>query len=344
MLPLIEGGLLADLIWGEAAVIINDLKLDPNDPAAEHLAGIGSLAAIPLFDGGEALNMVLVCRYDRGAFSEDFLPEHVWLSNLFGRATANLVLRKELERAYELQQLELRVVADIQRSLLPVALPKRPGLDVAAYYHTSQHAGGDYYDFFELPTGELGLLVADVSGHGTPAAVMMAVTHAVAHTRPGRPCPPSSVLEFVNRALCERYTGGTGTFVTAFYAVYNPLTRELTYSSAGHNPPRLKRGRGGPSGIIDAAPALPLGIDADEPYADATQHLCPGDTLVLYTDGITEARDRAGELYGTERLDGVVAGCADDAQNLIDCIVADVEAFTGGAPAQDDRTLVVMRV
>ena len=343
-LPMIEGGILADLIWGDEPVVINDLRIDPSDPSAPHLDGMRSLAAIPLFDGGEALNMVIICRRDANAFTNDFLPEHVWLSNLFGRATANLVLRKELERTYARLEQELQVVADIQRSLLPKTLPSRPGLDVAAFYQTSQHAGGDYYDFFELPSGELGLLVADVSGHGTPAAVMMAVTHAVAHTRPGRPHPPSAVLSFVNRALCERYTGGTGTFVTAFFAIYNPATRELTYSSAGHNPPRLKRGNGGPNGVIDAAPALPLGIDADEPYTDATQRLCPGDTLVLYTDGITEARDPTNELFGTDRLDAVLAGCNDSAQTLVDCTVAAVEAFTQSGPVQDDRTLVVMRV
>ena len=343
-LPMIEGGFLADLIWGESAVVINDLQVDPNDPSAPHLAGIRSLAAIPLFDGGEALNMVLVCRHDAGAFSDDFLPEHVWLSNLFGRATANLVLRKELERTYERLERELQSVADIQRSLLPKELPSRPGLDVAAFYQTSQQAGGDYYDFFELPTGEIGLLIADVSGHGTPAAVMMAVTHAVAHTRPGKPFPPSEMLRFVNRALCQRYTGGTGTFVTAFFAIYNPDTRELTYSSAGHNPPRLKRSCGGPNGIIDAAPALPLGIDEDEPYGDAVQRLCPGDTLVLYTDGITEARDPTNELFGTDRLDAVLADCNDSAQTLVDCTMAAVEAFTRNGPVQDDRTMVVMRV
>ncbi len=343
-LPTLEGGLLAELIWGDEPIVINDLQIDPSDPSAEHLAGMRSLAAIPLYDGGEALNMVLICRREADAFTDDFLPEHVWISNLFGRATNNLVLRKELERTYERLERELKTVADIQRSLLPKQLPSRPGLDVAAYYQTSQQAGGDYYDFFELPSGEIGLLIADVSGHGTPAAVMMAVTHAVAHTRPGKPHPPSAVLKFVNEALCQRYTNGTGTFVTAFFAIYNPETRELTYSSAGHNPPRLKRSCGGPNGIIDAAPALPLGIDEDEPYTDATQRLRPGDTLVLYTDGITEARDPNNELFGTDRLDDVLAGCNDSAQTLVDCTMAAVEQFTQNGPVQDDRTLVVMRV
>lgn len=343
-LPLIEGGVLADLAWGEDAVVNNDFVLDPKDPAAKHLQGVRSFTAIPLFDGGENLNMVILCRFDAHAYDDNYLPEHVWLSNLFGRATANLVVRKELERAYDRIDRQLRVVADIQKSLLPIDLPKVPGIDVAAYYNTSEHAGGDFYDFFELPDGKLGIFIADVSGHGTPAAVIMAVTHAIAHTRPGDPSPPGEVLTFVNRHLASRYTNGTGTFVTAFYGVYDPKTRKLTFASAGHNPPRLKRAAGGPNGIIESTPALPLGIDEAEPYADAVQILEKGDTLVLYTDGITEARGPDGELFGTDRLDAAVAGCCQPAQQLIDSIITQVNAFTNGQPNADDQTLLVIRV
>ena len=343
-LPLIDGGVLSDLIWGDTAVINNDFHVDPADPAATHLRDVRSFAAIPLFDGGESINMIVVCRHDAGAYDDEFLPEHVWLSNLFGRATASLVVKKELEKAYDRLDRELQIVAEMQRSLLPVELPKVSGIDVAAYYQTSAHAGGDFYDFFELPDGKLGIFIADVSGHGTPAAVIMAVTHAIAHTRPGDPSPPGAVLAFVNRHLCARYTLGTGTFVTAFYGVYDPITRELTFSSAGHNPPRLKRADGGPSGIIEAAPALPLGIDADEPYADATQTLSLGDTLVLYTDGITEARTADNELFGTDRLDEAINACDTTAEDLVACIVSHVGRFTNEAPPQDDRTLLVLRV
>ncbi|MDB5325476.1 MAG: hypothetical protein JWM57_1045 [Phycisphaerales bacterium] len=343
-LPLIEGGILSDLIWAGEAVILNDFRVDPNDPAAEHLADVRSLSAIPLFDGGEALNMILVCRHDPGAFTDEHFPENVWLSNLFGRSTGNLVTRKELQRAYDRLDRELRIVADIQRSLLPTELPKIAGIDVAAYYNTSEHAGGDFYDFFELPDGKLGIFIADVSGHGTPAAVIMAVTHAIAHTRPGQPTPPAEVLAFVNRHLCARYTNGTGTFVTAFYGVFDPKTRELHFASAGHNPPRLKRAKGGPNGIVESSPALPLGIDADEPYHDAVQKLEKGDTLLLYTDGITEARSPDGELFGTERLDAAVSGCCQSSQTLIDSIIRRIADFSCGLPASDDQTLLVIRV
>ena len=132
--------------------------------------------------------MVVLFRDQPYAFDRAELPDLVWRTNLFGRATGNLVLKQELQRAYEDLDRELKIVADIQRSLLPAELPKIPSLDLATYYRPSRRAGGDYYDFFPLPDGKWGIFVGDVSGHGTPAAVLMAVTHCIAHTCPGRPC------------------------------------------------------------------------------------------------------------------------------------------------------------
>jgi phosphoserine phosphatase RsbU/P len=342
-LPVVKGGVFAELIYGEKGRILEDLDLPDDDPAKPHLTGMKSLCALPLFDQGKALNMVIMARNDNG-FSDEFIPEQLWLSNLFGRATANLVLKQELQEAYERVDRELKVVADIQRSLLPTQLPEIPGLDIGSYYQTAKNAGGDYYDFFPLPGGKLGMLIADVSGHGTPAAVVMAVTHSIAHTHDGEPDPPSKLLNFINKHLAARYTNGTGTFVTAFYGIYDPATRELRFANAGHNPPRLKRGKGGPNGIVEGAANLPLGIDEDEIYVDDVQTLQPGDILVLYTDGITEARSPDGELFGTDRLDQVIADSEQSSQELIDETLIRVERFANYAPPTDDRTMVVIQV
>ena len=134
---------------------------------------------------------------------------------------------------------------------------------LAAHYQTSHRAGGDYYDFFPLPGGRWGILIADVSGHGTAAAVLMAVTHSIAHTYPGPPTPPGELLKHVNQVLAERYTANTGAFVTAFYAVYDPATRTIAHSSAGHPPPRLKRCADGSLTLLDGQHGLPLGIVPD---------------------------------------------------------------------------------
>jgi sigma-B regulation protein RsbU (phosphoserine phosphatase) len=342
-LPVFEGGLIGRLIWGDQPVIIDDLaeQLEASDPALEYLEGYHSLVAIPLYDQGVALNMVILLHHDVAAYKCDRLPEHVWMSNLFGRATHSLVLSQEVRKAYDQVDKELKVVADIQRSLLPTTLPAIPTLDLACHYQTSTRAGGDYYDFFELPDGKWGVLIADVSGHGTPAAVIMAVTHSIAHMLAEPPIPPSRLMNFVNRNLTRRYTNGSGTFVTAVYGVYDPATRTLQYSSAGHPPPRVLRC--GHVAALTGEASLPLGIDAGETYADHEAVLAPGDVLILYTDGITEARNPQGDMFGEERLDAA-AVCRGSAQSTLDAILSTLDRFRGNRPMGDDSTLLVARV
>src|SRR5262245_19363179 len=169
LLPILEGGLLGSLIYGNEPEIIDDLDVDPDDPAAEYLAGYRSLMAIPNYDQGVALNMVISLRKESNAFKREEFPEMVWMSNLFGRAAHNLVLADEVREAYDAVDRELKMVADIQRSLLPSKLPEIPTMHLAAHYQTARRAGGDYYDFFALPDGKWSIMIADVSGHGTPA-------------------------------------------------------------------------------------------------------------------------------------------------------------------------------
>jgi sigma-B regulation protein RsbU (phosphoserine phosphatase) len=344
-LPVFDRGLLGKLIYGDEPVIIDELEIAPDDPAREHFDGMRSLTAIPLFDKGVALNMVVLFSREPHRYKRERLPEHVWMSNLFGRATQNLVLSEEVRQAYHALDREMRVVADIQRSLLPVRLPEIPGVNLAAHYQTSQNAGGDYYDFFPLPGGKWGILIADVSGHGTPAAVFMAVTHSIAHTHDGPPEPPGALLSFINRHLTARYTNASGTFVTAFYGIYDPAARTITHSSAGHPIPRIKHKDGTIEGLDGNARGLPLGIDCDETYRDVTTTFAPGDVIVFYTDGITEAHTPGvAELFGTQRLDDVIRDCQGDADLHIDMTLMAVDEFTDGAPPNDDRTLLVARL
>lgn len=343
-LPLLSGGLLAELIYGDEPRVFDDLRLSPDDPAAEYLAGQRSLLAIPMFDRGESLNMVILMRDEPAAFAPEDIPDHVWRTNLFGRATANLVLTDELQQAYRTLDREFKIVGEIQRALLPAELPRIPTLDLAVHYQPATRAGGDYYDFFPLPDGRWGIFIGDVSGHGTPAAVLMAVTNCIAHSHPGPPSPPGRVLEYLNYHLATRYASLSETFVTAFYAMYDPQTRQLVYASAGHNPPRLQSCADGTLLALDGQHGLPLGIRANEAYPETTQQLHPGDQIVFYTDGITEAHAPNGELYGTERLDRVLSTCEPGAQSLLDSVLKSVEKFADGRPADDDRTLIVARV
>lgn len=340
-LPRFEGGFLADLLYSDQPRLINDLHVSPEDPAYEYLEGYRSLMSVPHFDKGQAVNMVIALRKDADAYDPDQFPDWVTISSLFGRATHNLVLSAELKEAYSLVERELKIVADIQRSLLPKVVPTIPTLDIAASYRTSRWAGGDYYDFFPLPEGKWGILIADVSGHGTPAAVLMAVTHSLAHGFPGPHGPASALLDRVNQQLATLYTADNEAFVTAFYGIYDPARRELSYSSAGHNPPRLKRCASNAIELLDGARRLPLGLFPEEVYENTTLNLVPGDRLVFYTDGITEAVSEAGEMFGERRLDGILSSaCGGSAHELVDDILREVAAFTNDAPPVDDQTLL----
>jgi phosphoserine phosphatase RsbU/P len=343
-LPLLKGGLLGRLIYCGAPEVIDDLTWAADDPAAEYLAGCRSLLAIPTYDQGEPLNMVVLLREEPCAFEKSEIPDLVWRTNLFGRATGSLVLKQELQRAYEALDRELKIVADIQRSLLPAELPCIPTLDLAAFYQPSHRAGGDYYDFFPLPDGKWGIFVGDVSGHGTPAAVLMAVTHCIAHTCPGPPTPPGKILAYLNHQLVARYTNGNGSFVTAFYAIYDPASHELIYASAGHNPPRLKRCQDGTLMILDRVNDLPLGVAEGVVYEEAVERLQKGDQIIFYTDGITEAHSPTGELFGTDRLDTVLEQCSLQAAALLESLLQSVREFAAGRPALDDQTIIVARV
>jgi len=249
--------------------------------------------------------------------------------------------------------IELKAVAEIQRSLLPMKLPNIPTLQLAASYQTSRRAGGDYYDFFRLPEDDAvpaeqarwGILIADVSGHGTPAAVLMAVTHAIAHGIERPLDRPSKLLEFVNDRLCTGYTVENTAFVTAFFGIYDPASRTLEYSSAGHNPPRLLRAKTGKFISLEDAQALPLGIMAGEHYPDASIRLEEADTLVLYTDGWTEARPVGStDLFGEERLDEIFLTRRDlDPTAIMEQALADLDHYTQHQPPLDDRTLLILR-
>jgi sigma-B regulation protein RsbU (phosphoserine phosphatase) len=343
-LPLLKGGLFAELLYADEPRVFDEIQVDNDDPAAEYVAGMRSMLAIPMYDQGVALNMIVTMRQETSAFPREQVPEIVWLSNLFGRATHNLVLSEQLKEAYEAVDYELKLVADIQRSLLPKKMPDIPTMSLAAYYQTSQRAGGDYYDFFPLPDGKWGILIADVSGHGTPAAVLMAVTHSLAHSIPDPPTPPGHMLEHVNLHLAARYTVHSDTFVTAFYGIYDPAERSLTYASAGHNPPRLKRCADGTLDLLDGASALPLGIAPELTYSEQTYRFVPGDQLVLYTDGVTEAQNEQGEMFGLSRLDKVLEHCAVGASELLESVLAALNEFTGSQPIHDDRTLLVAKI
>jgi phosphoserine phosphatase RsbU/P len=347
-LPRLSGGLLGEIAFSNRPNIIENLpsRLAADDPARFYLEGFQSLIALPQYDGGEALNYTMMLMPPGTDFDRAMIPMMHWQSGLFGRGTQNLVLRNQLGDALAALDRELQVVGAIQRSLLPSELPRIPGFELSAHYETSARAGGDYYDFFPLDRGRWGLFIADVSGHGTPAAVLMAITHAIAHSQPGSHTPPAALLTYLNDQLARAYTRD-GTFVTAFYAVLDPAERTLTYSRAGHNPPRLvRREQVHP---LDETGGLPMGILIGQAYEETTTALEPGDLLLLFTDGVTEAASpvesaTAGAQFGTRRLDNLLLDClSTGTDECLERIRREVATFCENTPPTDDQTLIAIR-
>lgn len=343
LIPLLEGGIVAELFYADEPRVIGDFKIPEDDPAYEHLQDARSLMCLPLYDEGTALNMVVRYSHEPDFFSDENLSGATLLANLFGRATHGLVLHEQVQRTYDELDREMRRVGQIQRSLLPPKLPDIPSLNIAASYETAARAGGDYYDFFELSDGRWGMIIADVSGHGPAAAVVMAILRTILHHQ----CPdclePSDVLRILNRGLIDHSEGHEVTFVTAFYARYDPKDRSLRYASAGHNPPLLVS-RSLEVRELDDAQSLPLGITLIDKFIEGTVTLKSGETLILYTDGITEAFNPAGEMYGRQRLLSCVRENTRFAQEIVDCVTYKLKGFTGDETLQDDQTILALRV
>jgi len=342
-LPLLKGGLLAELVYDDQPRVIRDFRPIQNDPAFEYLQDARALISLPLYEGGVPLNMVVRMASEPDAMDAVRVPEALLEANLFGRATSHLLTAGRLQRAYAELDHEMKRVADIQRSLLPQRLPKVPTLDIAASYKTAARAGGDYYDFFDIGDGRWGVLIADVSGHGTPAAVVMAMLRTMLHAQCQSQGTPSAVLCCANAHLCDRSDRYSGVFVTAFYGIYDPSDRSLQYACAGHNPPLLvdrhRRIR-----ELNAAQSVPLAVDVQCRFPEHCARLAPGDTLLLYTDGITEAVNPRGEMYGLERLLSCVKEDVPNAQHIIDCVTHKLIGFTGDIPQRDDQTLLALKV
>ncbi len=236
---------------------------------------------------------------------------------------------------------EMGIARQIQASLLPSRPPAVRGAEAAGICVPARDVGGDYYDFVELPGGRLGLLVADVSGHNVGAALMMAVSRASLRAAILRDLPPDEVLATVN-ALLAGDLARSELFVSVFYAVHDPRRGVLSYANAGHNPPLLLRTGSDETQELDAEGIL-LGVMDSSAFERREVRFSGGDLALLYTDGLTEARNGAGEEFGVERLATVLASVRGrPVAEIPAALVRAVDRYAAGA-APDDRTAVVLR-
>lgn len=238
---------------------------------------------------------------------------------------------------------ELKIARAIQDSFLPrnpAELAAQGGLEVAAWFQPAREVGGDLFQCFWLADGRLFLGIGDVAGKSVPAALMMAVTTTLVKAMAATTPDPADVLERVNRELCvlnERLL-----FVTFFAAALHPKTGDLAFGNAGHNPP-LIRHTDGSAEFMDIAAGLVLGVEPDWIYVPATLRLVPGDILLLYTDGVTEAMNTANECFDPQRLLEVSrAPDITSPRQLIERVIAAVAAHVGSAEQSDDLTLLAV--
>ena len=352
--PAASGGLLGSVVAGGRPVRAWRLEAGEDPVLGDGLKGFRSMAAVPLFDGGAACNWAFQFREAEDAFSERDLEDMLLRANLVGNSVRLLHAKRGLEAARAEVRRELEKVAEIQRALLPGTLPDIPGVSVAVSYEAYDFAGGDYYNLHPLGVdglgeggadGRWGLMVADVSGHGVAAAVVMAMLQAVLMTLP-MACQgdPGAVWGYLNRHLCAKRIRQT--FVTGVVLGFNPQTRLLTYSRAGHPPGLVRRGVGADAEVfvLDAVGSVPLGVLDGESFDSGTFQMEPGDTLVLFTDGIVEARDPSGAMFGVEGIREALRACEGDAACTVSTLEDRLARHRAGAAPEDDQTVLVLRV
>ncbi len=263
-----------------------------------------------------------------------------------------------LEKAIELERLkaesllfhqhlemELDIARKIQQILLPRQIPSIGNVDIGTSSQSAKQVGGDYHDLIELPSGDLGIAIGDVSGKGMPAALLMANVQASLRRYSESTYSPGEIIYRINNSICPicQYIE-EHRFITLFYGVLDSESKKLTYSNAGHNYPLVFRADSGACEELEST-GLPCGIMEDAPYDEAQIELKSGDIALFYTDGITEAMNPDGEMFGAERLkDVVLRNLRLDSSGLIASIHDELSRFVGDAPQYDDLTLMTLKV
>jgi len=275
----------------------------------------------------------------------DYVTKPLQVEEVLARVETHLALRKlqkQLQDANRKMAQELALAGEVQASFLPHDLPDIPGWQLAATLRPARETSGDFYDLIPLPNGRFGILVADVSDKGAGAALYMALSWPLIRTYAMEyPSQPENVFSAVNRRIInDTYTYH---FVTAFYGILDPDTGTLVYCNAGHWPPVLFNTHNNGSIQRLLRTGIPLGLFADGNFEQGVVQLDPGDVLVLYTDGITEAQNAQRAFLGEDRLlESVRTKLGCPAREIQDTILADVQSFVGDTPQSDDIALIVL--
>jgi serine phosphatase RsbU (regulator of sigma subunit)/anti-sigma regulatory factor (Ser/Thr protein kinase) len=332
--------LLPYLQSASGAVDVETLELD--SPALAELKAAGVKLAVPLVTQGELIGVLnLGPRLSEQEYSSD---DRKLLDNLAAQAApalrvGQLVRQQEAEaRTRQRFEQELEVARLIQQNFLPKELPALAGWQVAAYYRPAREVGGDFYDVIPLPDDRVGFVIGDVTDKGVPAALVMAATRSVLRASAQRLVNPGEVLERVNEHLCPDMPEKM--FVTCLYGVLEPASGRFRFANAGHDLPYVKTADGS---VELRARGMPLGLMPGMPYEEKEMVLAPGDSLLLHSDGVVEAHDPEGGMFGFPRLKQAVADYPGGGE-LIDRVLADLQTHTGpDAEQEDDITMVTLQ-
>ena len=347
-------GLLRWILMTRDSFLSDDPRCDPRIPGAYPQANPRNIFCAPLMARGEINGILMVCnKRGAGGFTLEDQRLISILASQSGQVLENERLRNE-ERVLLDYREELHVASRIQRELLPKRPPDLSGYDVCSLNVPARMVGGDYFDFLDLGGGRHVVCIGDVCGKGLPAALLMANLQAIVRTQsvaepPGREClarcqrffnePARQCVERCNRLLQK--STPPERFVTLFYGILDTDRHSLLFTNAGLNPPLLYR-----EGEFQRLRmgGIPLGIEEDWSYGQQNVGIEPGDLIVLYSDGITEARDLAGEEFGEERiLSTVRSQCSFGTEQVLESLHDAVRAHVADAPQLDDMTLVLLK-
>jgi phosphoserine phosphatase RsbU/P len=325
-----------------SSVLVRDAQLDDafkgRMSIVEHK--VHTMMAVPLQTKDRIIGLIYVdSPFILREFTKDDLSLLTVMANVAAIRIENARLA-EIEEAERIMVRELSQAAEIQRRMLPEQAPQVANADLAGYNVACRTVGGDYYDFFPYPDGQVALALGDVSGKGMPASLMMMALHARVQVLAEDPGDLGALMTRLNKATCANCPANR--FITFFFCVFNPATGEVKYANAGHNPPVLVRGSGESEMVEGGGPVL--GIIPFAPYREERVHLNPGDMLVLYSDGVTEATNPAYDEFGEQRFIEVLQRHRDQpASAIVEAVTRSVAEFTTGAPQADDITLAIAK-
>ncbi len=331
-------GLVGAAAQSKAAVLVPDVSKDSRYVEAN--PETRSELAVPLIYKDKVIGVLDLEHTRRGFFTEEHLRTITTLAAQMAIAIENARLYEEIARQEKRLERDLALARELQVRLLPQTPPKLAHLDVAAKFVPARAIGGDLYDFIPYSMSRLGVVIGDVSGKGAPAAIYAALVSGILRSHAPIEPTPGEMLSAVNLSLAERRIEAQ--FVSIIYAVWDDEQRTLTVSNSGL--PRPIYVHGGKNEVIEAT-GLPLGLFDEAEYDEFKFRMKAGEMFVFFSDGILDARNRRGELFGRGRVEKVVAECAGkSADTVVECIFNAVAEHSAGAEPFDDQTVVAIRV